>query len=81
MKPLGRRVLVDQTPNDGTYHGVIHIPDRYRMKAQEGVVTAIGPDVTTLHVGDHVLFGKFASIDVKQHGLLLWEQDIMAVFE
>jgi co-chaperonin GroES (HSP10) len=57
------------------------IPDSVRSKnlPQQGVVTAIGPDVKTVKVGDLVLFGKYAPLPVDHVGLILNEADIMAV--
>jgi chaperonin GroES len=77
---LGRRVLVKQDIASQTI-GSIAIPEsaRARNLPQQGVVTAIGPDVKTVQVGDRVLFGKYAPLPVDQVGLVLNEQDIMAV--
>ena len=79
MKPTGKRVLVDRVEDTGV-KGSIIIPEKYRSWPQEGIVGAVGSRVTTIHPGDRVLFGKFAGIETKM-GLLIWEDDIMAVLE
>ena len=63
MRLLGRRVLLTPDPPQAEERrGHIWIPDRARSKPQEATVSAIGPEVTTLRVGDRVLFGKFSVI-------------------
>ena len=76
MKLLGRRVLVVREATQETYGNIV-IPERARAKPQHGRVSRIGPDVTTVSVGDRVLFGKHAALEVDGVGVLLWEQDIM----
>lgn len=79
---LGARVLVRRELPAET-HGLIVIPERSRQTPQEGVVVAVGPDVTTLSTGDRVLFGRYAGIPTMVDNrlyTLLWERDVLAVF-
>ena len=79
---LGTRVLVRrELPSDTI--GLVVIPERSRQTPQEGVVVAVGPEVTTLSTGNRVLFGRYAGISVtldERLFTLLWETDVMAVF-
>ena len=80
MKPLGRRVLVEREPTLERYGSLI-IPETARTKPQAGRVIAVGDQVTTVAVGDTVLFGKHATLDVEGVGVFLWEQDIIGRIE
>ena len=80
MKLLGRRVLVVREVTQEQYGSLI-IPERARTKPQQGRVSRIGPGVTTVAVGDRVLFGKHAALEVDGVGVLLWENDIMVVLD
>ena len=79
---LGARVLVRrELPSEKI--GLIVVPERSRQTPQEGVVVAVGPEVTTLSTGDRVLFGRYAGLPVSLDDrlyTLLWERDVMAVF-
>ena len=83
MRVLGKRVLVKRDPI-ATMHGSLHIPEQARQRPQEGVVVAIGECVRSgLAVGDAVLFGRYAGVEVTLDGqdyVVLWETDLMAIF-
>ena len=66
--------------------GLIHIPDVGRIPPRQGTVTAVGPKVTELAVGDRVIFSKHAGSRVTgvnrvDNGadLILRERDVIAV--
>jgi co-chaperonin GroES (HSP10) len=80
MKPLGTRVVIEREVM-GEKIGRIIIPEKARHKPQIGRVTQIGEQVTTVTVGDRVLFGKHSTLDVEGHGMFIWEADIIAVLE
>ncbi len=80
MTPLGRRVVVERDPTLEKVGSII-IPEKARRKPQMGKVTAIGDAVTTLKVGDVVLFGKHSALDVEGAGCFIWEADVMAVLK
>ncbi len=83
-KPLHDRLLVLRNEAESiTVHGIV-IPDGAKEKPLEGVVQAVGPKCTQVHVHDAVLFSKYAGTEVSvddQEFLLLSEEDILAVFE
>ena len=80
MKPLGRRVLV-RRDEIATKVGSIHIPDKAQRKPLGGTVVAVGPEVTTVHPGDRILFGEWSTRPVGEDGEMLYESEIMAVLE
>jgi chaperonin GroES len=73
--------------------GGIIIPDTAKEKPQEGEVIAVGPgrilengerQAPSVAVGNKVLFGKYASTEIKYGGeeyLIMREDDILAVLE
>lgn len=82
MRPLGDRVLVRPDARKDVKKGLIYIPDAAQSKPQEGEVTAVGPDVKGLAVGDRVLFGKYAGSEVRINDepyLIIREPDVMVV--
>lgn len=78
MKPLGKRVVIEREVM-GEKIGSIIIPEKSRHKPQVGRVTAVGDEVTSVKIGDTVLFGKYSTADVQEYGLFIWEKDILAV--
>jgi chaperonin GroES len=77
---LGSRVLLKVEPPSET-KGLIVIPERSRSKPQEGEVIAVGPAVTTVKVGDRVLFGKWSVLEVQPWGAIMYAKDVMAVLD
>jgi chaperonin GroES len=73
LEPLHDRVVIKRTEEAGETRSGLYIPDTAKEKPQQGEVIAVGagqplesgkripPD---LKVGDHVLFGKNAGMDV-----------------
>ncbi len=82
MRPLGARVLLRRPPITEKV-GRIIIPEKARQAPQEGTVVAIGPDVTTVKVGDVLLHGRhnFIEIPGAPELRLIWERDAMCVLE
>lgn len=80
MRPLLDRVIVRTVPPSEQI-GLIHIPEKARMKPQEGVVVAIGPKVSDVKIGDTVLFGKWNHTPfpgLENHSII-WQRDILVV--
>lgn len=80
-RPFGNRVFIQRDEVKEERRGLIWVPDKARAKPQEGTVIAIGPDVTTVQVGDRVIFGRYSVLDVAPHGLVIREPDLIAVIE
>jgi chaperonin GroES len=91
FRPLHDRLLVQRLEEETKSKGGIIIPDTAKEKPQEGRVVAVGTGrvsddgkVTPLevHVGDRILFGKYAGTEVQIEGeehLIIREDDVLAV--
>jgi len=91
FRPLHDRVVIERIDADAISAGGIIIPDTAQEKPHQGVVMGVGPGgrdesgkliPIDLHVGDHVLFGKWSGTEVKIDGvdyLIMKESDIMGV--
>lgn len=82
LKPLGDKLVVERVAAVSKTAGGIVIPDTAKEKPEQGRVIAVGKDVKEVKQGDEVLFGKYATTEVKVDGkeyLLVKEEDILAV--
>ncbi len=92
FKPLYNYVLLERIEEDNKTAGGIIIPDNAREKPSRGRVIAVGDGAMdgatripmSVHVGDTVLFAKWASSanDVKLDGtdyVLIKESDILGI--
>lgn len=48
--------------------GSIFIPDQAKSRANQGIVKYIGPGVTSVAVGDHILFGGYIGTTIHLEG-------------
>ena len=93
IKPLNDRILVKPAEQEEEKVGGIIIPDTAKEKPQEGEVVAVGPgrllesgerQAPSVAVGNKVLYGKYASTEVKYGGeeyLIMREDDVLAILE
>ena len=93
IKPLNDRILVKPAEQSEEKVGGIIIPDTAKEKPQEGEVVAVGPgkilengerQAPSVAVGNKVLYGKYASTEVKYGGeeyLIMREDDVLAILE
>src|SRR5207302_3086522 len=93
IQPLHDRVIVKRIDEGEQVRGGIIIPDSAKEKPQEGEVIAVGlgkyrEDGTrqTLDVkaGDHVVFGKYSSSEIKVDGeelLIMREDEILGIIK
>ena len=83
VKPLGERILVKREEVEEKSTGGILLTHSHQEKPNQGEVRAVGDDVTTVKVGDTVVFGKYSgndSLDVDEDTLLILElKDVKAV--
>ena len=63
VKPIGKKTVLDSG---------IHLPEAYVSGAKgmgkatgEGVVYAVGPDVTELRRGQHIFFSDFTGMEIE----------------
>jgi chaperonin GroES len=93
FRPLHDRVLLRGIEPQKKTAGGILIPDAAQEKPTEGEVIAVGPGARSedgrihpldVKVGDRVLFGKWAGIEIKVEGedvVIMKESDIMGIVE
>jgi len=93
IRPLHDRIIVDRLDEGEQQIGGIIIPDSAKEKPQRGTVIAAGSgtvreDGTRVPLdvkpGDLILFGKYASQDIKLDGeelLIMRESEVLAVID
>jgi chaperonin GroES len=93
VRPLHDRIIVRRLEEGEQKSGRIIIPDSAKEKPQRGTVIAAGNGKVNdegervpleVKAGDLVLFGKYASQEVKLDGdeyLIMREDDVLAVIE
>lgn len=82
LKPLKDRVVVTFTEEPEKTAGGIYVPEAAKDKPQDGTVTAVGPEVKDVKVGDTVLFDVYSGSKIKaddQDILVIKEEDILAI--
>ncbi len=85
IKPLADRVLVKSAEAEEKIGGII-IPDTAKEKPLKGEVVAVGSgskdEEMVLHVGDKVLYGKYAGTEIELDGekyLIMRQNDVLAI--
>ena len=92
IKPIGDRVLVELLEEEESKVGSLYVPDTAKEKPQRGKIIAVGEgrldgkDLIPMRVkvGDKVLFGKYAGVELKYEDkeyLVLNEHDILVVID
>jgi len=92
IKPIGDRVLVEPLEDEISKVGSLYVPDTAKEKPQRGKIVAVGEgrldgkDLIPMRVkvGDKVLFGKYAGVELKYEDkeyLILNEHDILVVID
>ena len=67
FRPLGTQMLVRQTPPE-ELSSVLITDEIEKERPCEGTVLEIGKDLTTVAVGDTVVFGKYSGQEFKLNG-------------
>lgn len=83
-KPKNKRVLVLPTYQDNKTESGLFIPDSAKEVPMTGTITHVSADCKEYHVGQDVLFGKYAGSIIKIDGedrLILLEEDIFCAWE
>jgi chaperonin GroES len=92
IKPIGDRVLVELIDEEVSKVGSLYVPDTAKEKPSKGKIVAVGEgridgkDLIPMRVkvGDKVLFGKYAGMELKYEDkeyLILNEHDILVVID
>lgn len=93
ISPLNDRLLVQRTEEEAKSVGGIIIPDTAKEKPQRGKVIAVGPGKLgddgrrtpmDIMAGDHILFARYAGIEIKIDGvkhLFMREDDVLGIMK
>ena len=89
IHPITDRVWVKPTEKKAKLSSGLYMPEAYMPGAKgmgkvtgQGVIYAVGPEVTELKVGQHILFSDFDGMEIEyddQYFLVMKEEDVMAV--
>lgn len=86
FQPWGRRILVKRVEVKERTASGLYIPEQAKEKPMEGHIVALGLAISAdekaghIRVGDKVIFGKYAGVEIKVEGaehMLLQEDEIM----
>lgn len=85
IKPLADRILIQPDKAEEKKQGIL-LPSSVREKPLRGTIVAIGEGdgikPMSTKVGDHVLYGRYAGIEVALEGteyLIMREVDVFAI--
>ena len=90
LKPLADRVVIKSLETEEVTKGGIVLAPTAKEKPQMAEVLAVGPGgvvdgkEVTMHVGDKVVYSKYAGTEVKLDGteyIIVRQNDILAVVE
>jgi len=89
ISPITNRVWVKPTEKKTKLTSGLYLPEAYVPGTKgmgkvtgQGVIYAIGPDVTELEVGQHIFFSDFDGMEIEydeQYFLVMKEDEVMAV--
>ena len=64
LEPLDDHIVIEQLDESELPSGLI-VPANEATQVRSGIVSAVGPDVTTIEPGDKVLFPRDAGFEVR----------------
>jgi co-chaperonin GroES (HSP10) len=64
LEPLDDHIVIEQLDESELPSGLI-VPANEATQVASGIVSAVGPDVTTIEPGDKVLFPRDAGVEVR----------------
>ena len=76
---IGKKIAMDPLEEPDKI-GEIYVPDQAKSRMNQGIVKYIGPDVTFVQVGDHVLFSGYTGTVIFVEGegkLIVAEEDFI----
>jgi len=82
LKPLADRIVLKRTEAEERTASGIVLPDSAKEKPEMAEVIEVGKDVKEVNKGQKVVFGKYATTEVKLDGaeyLIVKEEDILAI--
>ena len=84
FQPLGKRVLVQRLEEATTTAPGIIIPDNAKEKPSSGNVVAVSDKVSSVAVGDKVVFGKYSGSELTLDGktyLVIATSDLLGIIK
>lgn len=83
LTPLYSRVIIKRVEADDVTRGGLYIPESAKEKPRRGEVRHVSDDAK-LKIGDIVLFGKYAGVELivdAEELLVMKEEDVIAKVE
>lgn len=80
MKPFKDLVVIEVDPPKEKTASGLYIKEDWKTIPPTGVIKEVGPDVTTVAVGDKVLFERYSSIIIDKTTRMCKESHILARF-
>lgn len=81
IKPLADRVVATREEAATKTASGLYLPDNAKEKPVLAIVRAVGPKVTTLKVGDKIVYKEYSTTELKIDGteyLIVKEEDVLA---
>jgi len=81
IKPLADRVVAVREEVAAKTASGLYLPDNAKEKPVVAKVTAVGPEVRTLKVGDKIVYKEYSTTELKVDGteyLIVKEEDVLA---
>ena len=84
ITPLADRVVAVREAAETKTASGLYLPENAKEKPTFAVVKAVGPDVTTIKVGDKIIFKEYATTELKVAGteyLVVKQEDVLATLK
>lgn len=84
ITPLADRVVAVREAADTKTASGLYLPENAKEKPAFAVVKAVGPEVTTIKVGDKIIFKEYATAELKVDGteyLIVKQEDVLATLK
>ncbi|MDK2899179.1 MAG: chaperonin GroES [Patescibacteria group bacterium] len=81
IKPLADRVVAVREEISNKTASGFYLPDNAKEKPVVAKVTAVGPDVKSLKVGDKIVYKEYSTTELKINNieyLIVKEEDVLA---
>lgn len=81
IKPLADRVVAVQEAVELKTASGLYLPDNAQEKPVVAKITAVGPDVKFLKIGDKIVYKQYSTTELKVNGidyLIIKEEDVLA---
>lgn len=84
ISPLADRVVAVREAAETKTASGLYLPENAKEKPAFAVVKAVGPEVTTIKVGDKIVFKEYATTELKVDGteyLVVKQEDVLATLK